>query len=615
MPHVEPGRDHSVAQGGVEVLLSRIERVRGRERVVAVTAGASRTVLAFIGLVVGFFILDWLILSRIVEGPGANRFARGVLVAAMLGTLVYVFMRNILWELTLLRSDDEIALRVEGRHEELHGRLISTVQLTRDIGEGAYVGSEELVRALEEDTVSFASRLNFADIISLRTLKKVGLAAAGFTLLSVATGAYRADYAKALFGRLVLAGTSYPTRTRVLSISPSDVVPRGESYEVDVELDPDGYLPDSATLMVRPLAGGKGYDYRMMKLSAEHKGPEGGVLYRAKIERVMESIFYRARAYDARSTGWERLTVLPRPAIRLMELTYTYPAYTGKPPEQSTVADIQALEGTDVKIVAQLTKPVVTAHLRRRFGTRILDPIAMKLDEGRTLATARVRVTHDGYYRILLRDDDDLENKDPIEHMIDSVPDKAPVVQISFPGRDKTATPFAKWPIRFEARDDFGVARGRLRYRVTAQLEEEPATGTGGGTAPSEQERPRAQDSDEEAPARGFLLKGLVREKGQREVKAEAPFDLKLLGVTPGQRVTYWIEIEDNKIPAPNVGRSRKFEFNIADLDEVLYMLGIVREETLDRIGTILRKEIEAKGGVDEIRKELRGTKGPAVAP
>jgi hypothetical protein len=35
-------------------------------------------------------------------------------------------------------------------------------------------------------------------------------------------------------------------------------------------------------------------------------------------------------------------------------------------------------------------------------------------------------------------------------------------------------------------------------------------------------------------------------------------------------------------------------------------MLGTVREETLGRIDTILRREIETHEGVDEIRRELR---------
>ena len=45
----------------VQVLLDRIDRVRGRERIVQVAAGAFRTALALLAMAAGFFLIDWLV--------------------------------------------------------------------------------------------------------------------------------------------------------------------------------------------------------------------------------------------------------------------------------------------------------------------------------------------------------------------------------------------------------------------------------------------------------------------------------------------------------------------------------------------------------------------------
>lgn len=589
---------------GVEALLIKIDRVRDRERTVLLTAGLMKFVLAIIGLAAGFFVLDWLVLGRLVEGATANRLARGVLLVAMAGTLVYVFVRCVWQELVRELDDDEVALRVEARHPELGGRLISTIQLTRELagGEewvGQYQVSRELIEALEADTVSFAGALNFADIINFQTLKKVALAATAFALLSAAMGAWRVDYAKALLGRMLLSEADYPTATRIISVTPGCVVARGEPHEVEVELDPEGHLPRTARLVVRLMSGaGRGEEFEYEMVRAEGDDEATDVVYRGRIERVMEDLEYRVFAHDARSVGWEVLKVLRRPAVRSLELTYTYPAYTGKPGRQTSVGDIRAIEGTQVGIVATLAKPVVSARLLMRVGAlEAPRPVAMQLNEEKTVAVAALQIESDGYYRIELADADGLGNRDPIEYVIDAVRDKAPFVKLTFPGRDKTVTQFAVWPIRFEARDDFGITRGWLRYRISSEDEEGAGAGEDAGD-------PR------EAPAAGFALEGLVRASGQRELKAEAPFDLQLVGapgdIRPGSRLTYWIEIADNRTPEHNIGRSRAFEFVVAEAEEVMFMIGTVREEALSRIDTIIRKQEETKDGVDKVRREMR---------
>lgn len=593
---------------GVEQLLGRIDRVRGRERVVLVTGGALKTLLALLALVAGFFVLDWFIVRPVVESPGADRFTRAVLALAMSGTLVYVFWQTVLREIRRVLDDDEIALRVEKRNPDLRGRLISTIQLTREVDSDPYIGSAELIRALEEDTVSFASGLDFFEIINLKTLKKVAIAAVSFTALAVLvatlTGVFLPRYSRAFWSRLFVTGEKYPTRTRIVSITSGGKVPRGEPYPIEVKLDSKKHLPEEVTLVVVPERGGTVNRYPLKKVE------EGGHVYRGAeeeppLERVLENLRYRAEADDARS-GWLRLHVQRRPAIKSLELTYTYPAYAGLDAHPSNVGDIRALVGTKVEITATLSKPVVGASLRRRVGTQARKPEDMALADGAKRATARITVTEDGYYRIALQDDEDLANVDPTEYLIDAVDDRAPAIRISFPARNRAATPFARWPIRFEARDDFGIAKGRLKYTVISP----PLAGTSGESSEGEAAAGKTRSGS-------FLLGGLVPEPGTaaagqavKEAKREVYFDLREIKPRVDERVVYWIEIEDNKTPQANVGRSKQYEFSIVDASEMIDMMDSVRQDTLGRIEAILRREVKSKEGVDEIRRKVRRLQG-----
>ncbi|MHC4248058.1 MAG: DUF4175 family protein [Planctomycetota bacterium] len=586
-----------------DVLFDRIDRVRRRERLVSVTAGAAKTVLAGVGLLVGFFLLDWLILSRAVEGAGADRVARAVLMLAVLATFAYAVWQSVWREIARSLDDDEIALRVEGRHPELRGRLISTIQLTREMGRDAYVGSEELVRALEEDTVSFTRALNFFDIVNVDTLKKVGGAALGLLVLSVALGAWQADWASALIRRMLLAKTTYPTATRIFSVSEGGVVPRGESYPVEVEIDPEGHVPETVTLLVRLADVGTTSKVELEK--ADRVGPSGGVLYAGELRDVLENADYTVRAYDARWGRWEILRVLRRPAIKALELAYDYPDYCGAPDEVRHAGGIQALVGTKVRITARLSKAATSAKLALHLRQEIGEPVEIDLSADGLVATADLEVRENGSYKIMLRDSQGLDSN-PVTYMIDALRDRKPKVRIVFPARDKTVTKFAAWPVRFEARDDYGIARGWLRYRV-----EEPS----GSATGAEEEKP---------PEMSLRLGGLVRAPRQKSVQAETVFNLDRVTLEGGReleagmRVVYRIEVEDNRTTEADeganegadgdagIGKSREYAFTIASVEEVQYLIDSARDEALGRIEELREREIKGKEGVDTIRRTIR---------
>src|SRR5439155_9985217 len=70
-------------------------------------------------------------------------------------------------------------------------------------------------------------------------------------------------------------------------------------------------------------------------------------------------------------------------------------------------------------------------------------------------------------FSILLLDTEGMESRDPAVYRIDCLPDKVPVVRITYPDRkEELITRQAVLPVAFEASDDFQIARLRLRYKL-----------------------------------------------------------------------------------------------------------------------------------------------------
>src|SRR5438046_1724399 len=115
----------------------RIDAVRRKEKSVVVLVGAFRSVLVLVGVILAYFLIDW-----ICDLP---YIARLLFAAVGAGAVGYTVNKFLLREMRREIDDDTVALRVEARNPELRGRLISTLQLARAGEAGKYIGSEELV--------------------------------------------------------------------------------------------------------------------------------------------------------------------------------------------------------------------------------------------------------------------------------------------------------------------------------------------------------------------------------------------------------------------------------------------------------------------------------------
>jgi hypothetical protein len=578
-----------------DVLLDRIDEVRRRLRRVHLLAGFCQCLLALIGLLAAFFILDWLVLSRTFDGGVGDQASRAVLLLVALGVFGWVVKRTIVAELRTERDDDEIALRVERRHPKLRGRLISTVQLTREEGGDESIISAEMIEALADETVSFAEALDFGSIINRRMLKRVGLAALILVLVSGGLSYWRRDYARALVGRMSLTHTAYPTATGILSVSPRDaVVGRGDPVTIEVEVDAARVVPDDASASLR--TGGKTSELRLARVL---DAPDGKAVFRAVISQALDDIDIRPAAGDARWPSWEHVRVRQRPALKGLTVAYDYPTYLGKTAETTAIGDVRAPVGTKARLSLALTKPVKEAKLTLRTVERSDDgkvadatrEVPMTLAEGGAKAETTLEVSSNGGYTVVLTDADGFANANPIAYTITAIPDRPPTVSIQKPAQDKMATKYAHWPIQFTARDDHAVAKLTLKYFIV-DLDK----------AAEQQDGAKAADAIAAAAAAAKELP-IDLPTGRPQVVGEYVFDLTKVHAAEGQRVTYWIEATDNREPKANVGSSPRFAFTIVDLQTAIQQSNQDWAEIRKQIKGLRDKEKEQRDFLDGVKK------------
>lgn len=565
-------------------IVDRLTRARAAQRANRLLWIALRLLAVVIAVVAGFFVVDWLAINRILPLGWGDTLCRLVLLLAALAVAGRELWQGFLAEWRLHRDDDTIAIQVEHAHRDLGGRLISAVQLGRDLEE---VGDDEeaisagMIEALVEDTADRIEDLDVLAIVDRRPLKRYALIALTAVAVTAALVWWRPGHATALLARMALLNVDYPTASRIIGVNHQARIAEGEPYPIEVEVDPTGFLPERVTAAV-DFPGGRSVTIHLDRVE---DAAFGKVVYRGEVAKALESFRFRPVAYDHRWPRWEEVSVVRRPAVAKVAVVCTYPAYLGMEATTAEVGDLRVPEGTGVAVEILATKPIATAELVIREGR----------DEGRVVPltvagdqlSGTFSVGESGTWSLRLVDGDGLSPSLPPTYTISAIPDRLPIVQIQAPAHDKLASPKAVWPLRFSVKDDHGIGQGWLKYQIESS--DGPMIGEDGNPV--------------EVPAVSIPLPGIAG-PGEAAAIRESSFDLGRLGVQAGQRVTYWIEVADNKTPNPGIGASNKQRFTILDVETLRAEMERQRAELFERISLIKERQKEARDGVDDLRRQ-----------
>lgn len=552
----------------IDPLLDRLDEARARLRRTRLATGVLLVLATAVAAAFAWFLCDYLFVHRILEGGFLDATLRALLLVGAFAVIGRIAWRTVLAEWRTERDDDHIAGRVERTHRALGGRLISSVQLAR-VGEGSAM-APDLIEALIESTVAEAEAFDFRAIVDFGELKRAALWLLVPAVVVGGLTVWKPGYAAAAAKRMLLLPVEYPTATRILAVTPSQqglVVPQGESLAFQVELDPEGYLPDVAEVVVKP-ADGRQATVRLTPIEGKPH------TYGGSLPQVLGDCQVRAYAFDARWPSWIAIKAQRRPLIKSVEAVATQPAYLGEPATTAPFTDLAVTIGGTVELRIATAEPVAKAEVELVTGTA--DPVLVPcaIDASRMSATVQLPVTATTSVRVLLTDEHGLTNPDPVSTSITALPDLPPFVAMTYPQRDMSATRFARWPLRFTAKDDHGLTKAAIRWQI------EEATG-----------EPQTIEIGDLG--------------GERAAQRETVLEFNRFNAAPGTRIVMWIEVSDRK---PQVGTSLKRSITILDPEQLRQELEAAREAAVQAIGTARDRQKEIKQGVERLNQKSQGT-------
>jgi hypothetical protein len=426
----------------IDVLRENIRRIQ-RRRVCLLRL--RQICLGFVFMAALFAVLG--ILEMKLEFPPAGRIAlMGILVVAA-SALVW---RYIHIHRQMGRDGQRIAHYVDEQIPELEQRLMTSMEFDQKRPTG---GPLPLVERLWQDTLVQLQRLDTDRVSSIRSAWPT--AAAALLVLGGLFFAVRSFDDFSFAGMRVIMPWLKPHETTVLpvglTVAPGTIkIQRGNDVMLiarvanAVPTQVDVYLQTDSV------------NWRRAPMTRE--GVENTYVY--FLTAVNEDVAYYVDIGVKRSDR-HRISVFDLPRVEQIEVDYVYPEYTGM--KNKTIknrGDVIAPQGTRITWHAVFNKAVAKAAVHFGDGTT-LDLVA-----NGTTARGSFIITKDATYTINVIDAEQMENDDPYEYFVRSLPDAPPTVTLIRPGRDSRVMSLEEVSIAAAAEDDYGLAAFGLNYRV-----------------------------------------------------------------------------------------------------------------------------------------------------
>ncbi|HUR56804.1 MAG TPA: hypothetical protein VM029_03785 [Opitutaceae bacterium] len=257
------------------------------------------------------------------------------------------------------------------------------------------------------------------------------------------------------------------------------------------------------------------------------------------LANVREPMRFYVTDGQARSRRWP-LAIRYTPQITLVEITTTFPAYTGKAPRTAKLAEEVIALPEDTRVTFR-----VVSNRPLRAGELTLTPVlggavrqvALAAETNASVVSGSFQLDAPTAFTLSVRDVEGLASTDARQGRFNVMPDERPRLSVMEPARDAVATPEIRVPVRVQAEDDYGVARVLWLRGHNRSIE------------------------------RPFDMKVELK-NGPASVEAAGAFDLAKLGVRPGDVIEYYFEAADNYPKGPNLALSRMYRLQVISQEQ-----------------------------------------------
>lgn len=548
-----------------ESLAGMLDRVRRRKLGLKV---AEFPLLLLSGLVV-----IWVLQALVDREMELSRGVRTVLLAlqgiGVLALLHALVVRPLLGRLNRRHA----ALLVENAFPRFRSSLISAYDLTAS-PEACNPRSRALVGQLLDEVSSEVEKEDIArSLFGIDRLRRLAIFAAALLGFGLVLFLVFQPVSGILIQRIFLSDVALPAETRVIAMTGDLKVNPGET--VALQARAEGVIPASGTLRVR-------YDDGVTESVEVFPSDKDPALFAHTVPSVRASFDYHFEIHDGSSEA-HRVTAVVLPTLEEVRFTQIYPDYTGLPETPMPPSSLRLLAGSVLRIEATASIGLESSGLLIR-GREEEETISRDLDivgEKSNRLRAEMTVPEEGWrsLSIHLTSRDSISSRNDPVYPVEIRADQPPRVALVEPGEDRTTLLARETPrLAFRARDDYGIARLALCYRVIRPgLREDSGSET--GRIPLD------------------LREGAKSHSGTLEWNLNA----LLPPLVPGCRLSYWVEAEDhNDLTGPGIGRSLEKQIEIVSEArkrlELLELLG----ERARAIEELYRMQREANERIDE---------------
>ncbi|MBK9175335.1 MAG: hypothetical protein IPM46_03145 [Flavobacteriales bacterium] len=490
---------------------------------------------------------------------------RTALFWSCLAAMVFIIVRFLLLPaFRLMRLgrtiSHEEAARVIGAHfGDVQDRLLNTLQL-RQLAQ-TDPGHRDLIEAAIAQRSKELSHIPFVNAIDLRRNKRYlryALPPLGLLLLvllaapSVLTGPTQ---------RILMHRSEFvpdaPFRFMVLN-DPLEV-PEEQDFELMVELSGD-VIPQQMSLDV------DGGQIPLVKV--------GPARFSHRFRNVREAIAFRLAAEGFHSTEYVLRTV-PNPLVLGLSVTLDYPPYLGM-----AQATEQHAAGLVVPAGTRITWEV-SARSADRMTLAFDDTALVAGVEQIDGAGSRFRFNRrllQGHHYQLVPEKDGQKGSDPMQHVVEVVPDLYPTIQVE---SQSDSSALRRVFFNGEIGDDHGIRRLLFHYRFVS-----------GGDSVPEERRSGSQSLPVDAlGARQQFYHG---------------WDLYDLSLLPGDRIEHWFEVWDNDgVNGSKSTRSAAQVFAAPSLKELAEKQAAQSETTKSEMRDHIREAQDLQRELERLRREL----------
>jgi hypothetical protein len=342
--------------------LSKLARLRGRERVIRVVWGFVRWLALALTLFALAAIADWWI-DKYRDTPS---WVRVILTALQ---LIICSVAALFWiVLPWFRGPSLIRLakRVEEKLPEFDHRLITAIQLTHS---NAQVGgmSPQLIRMVSEEAERISSKHDLTALADTRRLKwSMALIAWPLGVLMFLLLFFGPTLLAVLFQRQLLVNADIPRDVALTTATAKNPWPAGDEVTVRyIATSKSGKLDKEMKGTVIYVSSETDHEDQCELIWDDRTEFSGErAIFKAKVPHSSQKFTYRARLGDGRTRQSDEVTFEPRPQITIDTVWLQAPGYM---PDRREVVlsgkNIKGYDGSHARIRVHAQKPIVQAKL------------------------------------------------------------------------------------------------------------------------------------------------------------------------------------------------------------------------------------------------------------